>query len=73
MGKRIINKIDYKDGLFKVYMNGVARFKYYTNNSKERYDYLMRYLIQAYKNHEELIVVKYEGCDGTINTIYKNK
>lgn len=73
MAKRIINKIEYKDGLFRVYINGVARFKYYTNNSKERYDYLIHYLIQKYKNYEEFIVIKYEDSDGVTNTIYKNK
>ena len=73
MAKRIINEIKYKDGLFRVFINGVARFKYYTNNSKERYDYLIQYLIQKYKNYEEFIVVKYEDSDGLTNTIYKNK
>lgn len=73
MSKRIFNKIEYKDGLFRVYMNGVARFKYSTHNSKERYDYLIQYLIQKYKNYEELIVIKYEDLQGEISIIYKNK
>lgn len=54
-------------------MNGVARFKYSTHNSKERYDYLIYYLIQKYKNYEELIVIKYEDIAGEITIIYKNK
>lgn len=73
MSKRIFNKIEYKDGLFRVYMNGVARFKYSTHNNKERYDYLIQYLIQKYKNYEELIVIKYEDLQGEISIIYKNK
>jgi len=63
----------YINGRFRVFLNGVSRFKYETYDSEERYHYLIKYLIQRYKNYEELIVIKYEDIIGGNEIVYKNK
>jgi hypothetical protein len=63
----------YINGFFRIYLNGVSRFKYETYDSEERYNYLIKYLIQRYKNYEELIVIKYEDIKGNVEIVYKNR
>jgi|APGre2960657373_1045057.scaffolds.fasta_scaffold00028_53 hypothetical protein len=63
----------YINGCFRVYLNGVSRFKYETYESEERYNYLVKYLVQRYKNYEELVVIKYEDINGGNEIVYKNK
>jgi hypothetical protein len=65
--------MEYINGFFRIYLNGVSRFKYETYDSEERYNYLIKYLIQRYKNYEELVVVKYEDIKGNIKIVYKNR